>query len=218
MSDELVPEPKPDFIVTARVCQTNAEQFPDVLRLYVPPPAKVLDMTYGNGVFWKQVEGRYNVTKNDIDPARGTTHHDFARLPSAWRERYDCVVLDPPYLGVGGIETLKSSIDRGYKNRARAKADLAGIGAVRRIYTGGIIEAWRVLKRSGILVIKTMDQVESGQQNWLHVDLMEMCRILGFKNEDLFVYVNKNMPTMRHEYQLHARHNHSYWIVAKRSP
>ena len=207
-----------DKVLTARVCASNAEQFPDVMKQYVPPPAKVLDMTYGKGVFWRNIERGYSVTKNDIDPDRGTTHHDFTRLPSAWRERYDCVVLDPPYLGVGGIETLKSSIDRGYKNRARAKADLAGISAVRRLYAGGIIEAYRVLRRSGILVIKTMDQVESGQQNWLHVDLMEMCRILGFKNEDLFVYVNKSHPTFRHEHQLHARRNHSYWIVAKRRP
>ena len=209
-----------DFVLTARVCKSNAEQFPDILKLFVQPPAKVLDMTYGNGVFWRKVTGVYDVTKNDIDPSRGNTHHDFTDLPANWRERFDCVVLDPPYLGVGGIKTLKKSIDRGYKNRARAEADLAGISAVRRLYARGIIEAWRVLKRSGILVIKTMDQVESGQQNWLHVDLMEMCRILGFKNEDLLVFVNHpdNPPAMRHEHQLHARRNHSYWIVARRRP
>ena len=206
-------------VLTARVCKTNAEQFPDILAVHVPPPAKVLDATWGRGVFWRDVpKGAYKVTKNDIDPDRGDTHHDFTALPSRWRERFDCVVLDPPYLGVGGIETLQESIDRGYKNRARAKADLAGINAVRRLYAGGIIEAWRVLKRSGVLVIKTMDQVESGQQNWLHVDLMELCRILGFKNEDLLVFVNKSHPTFRHEHQLHARRNHSYWIVARRRP
>jgi tRNA G10 N-methylase Trm11 len=207
-----------EFVLTAKVCQTNAEQFPDILRLYVPPPAKVLDMTYGNGAFWKKVEGRYDVTKNDIDSDRGSTHHDFTALPAGWRERFGAVVLDPPYLGVGGIETLKASIDRSYKNKARARADLAGISAVRRLYAGGIIEAYRVLVRSGILIIKTMDQVESGQQNWLNVDLMEMCRILGFKNEDLFVYVLKHNPTMRHDHQLHARRNHSYWIVARKRP
>ena len=210
-----------DFIVTARVCQTNAEQFPDILRLYVPPPAKVLDMTYGNGVFWKQVEGKYNVTKNDIDPDRGTVHYDCTRLPASWRERYDCVVLDPPYLLVGGIKTLKESIDRGYQNKQRTGASgekSSYLGVVERLYGGGIIEAHRVLVRSGILIIKCMDQVYSGQQQWLSQNILDLCRIFAFRVEDMLVYVSKNMPTMRHEHQVHARHNHSYWIVAKRRP
>ena len=205
-------------ILTARVCRSNSEQFPDILAVYVPPPAKVLDMTYGNGVFWKEVKGAYKVTKNDLDPDRGNVHHDFTRLPANWGERFDLVVLDPPYLGVGGIETLKDSIDRGYKNRARAKALLAGISSVRRLYAGGIIEAWRVLKRSGVLVVKAMDQVESGQQNFLTHDVMDLCRILGFKVEDEFIMVNANTPTMRHDTQQHSRHNCSSWIVARRRP
>lgn len=207
-----------EIVVTARVCRSNAEQFPDILRLYVLESGKVLDMTYGNGTFWRDVNGKYKVTKNDIDPNRGTTHHDFTRLPDSWSERYDCVILDPPYLGVGGIKTLKISLDKLYKNRARAESSQAGLGAVRRLYAGGISEAWRVLKKSGVLIIKTMDQIESGQQNWLHVDVMELCRILGFKSEDLFVYVNANRPTMRHDKQVHARRNHSYWIVSRRRP
>lgn len=206
-------------VLTAKVCRSNAEQFPDILRLYVAPGSKVLDTTYGNGVFWKLVPpGDYKVTKNDLDQHRGTTHHDATHLPARWRERFDCAVVDFPYLGVGGVETLKDSIDKGYKNRARAARDQSGIGAVRRLYAQAICEAWRVLRRSGILILKVMDQVESGQQNFLSNDVMELCSILGFRVEDELIYVSKNTPTMRHEHQIHARRNHSSWVVARRRP
>lgn len=208
-------------ILTARVCRTNAEQFPDILTMYVPPPAKVLDMTYGNGVFWKEVKGAYKVTKNDLDPDRGTTHEDLTHLPASWGKRFDCVVLDPPYLLLGGIKTLKDSIDRGYKNKSRAGAEgekSSYIGVVERLYASGIIEAHRVLKRSGIIIVKCMDQVYSGQQQWLSQKICDLLSILGFRVEDMFVYVSANTPTMRHEYQKHARRNHSYWIVARRRP
>ena len=205
-----------EFVVTARVCQSNAEQFPDILRLYVPPPAKVLDMTYGNGVFWKQVEGKYNVTKNDIDPDRGDTHHDFTALPSRWRERFDCVILDPPFLLTGGWKTLKTSIDRGYQNRARSSRGISGAAKVMQMYAGAMIEAHRVLGNKGILVCKTMDQVESGKQQWMSMRLLTIGDLLGFDSVDWFIMVNANIPTMRHERQVHARRNHSHWLVFRK--
>ncbi len=223
-------------VLTAGVFASNSEQFPQILGLYVPPPARVLDMTYGNGVFWKKVPNvilgnypmgnadppyvlSYYVWDNDIDPERGSFSYDLTDLPEAWIETFDAVILDPPYLLIGGIQTLKDSIDRGYKNRESDKKSKSGkIGAVERLYGGGIIEAYRVLKRSGILIIKCMDQVRGGQQQWLTQDMMDLCRIFGFRNEDKFVFVNKNKPTMRHETQKHARHNESYWLVARRRP
>ena len=225
-------------VLTAGVFASNSEQFPQILGLYVPPPARVLDMTFGNGVFWKNVEGAvfagdamkeddkpydrtYYVYDNDIDSERGTFSEDLRDLPEGWTEIFDAVILDPPYLLLGGHESLKESIDKGYKNREREKASRkksGQIGAVERLYGGGIIQAWRVLKRSGILIIKCMDQVRGGQQQWLSHDIMDMCRIFGFRNEDQLVFVNKNKPTMRHDTQKHARHNHSYWLVAKKRP
>ena len=223
-------------ILTARLCSTNAEQFPDILRLYVPPPACVLDMTYGNGVFWRQVgnvefvnfetaaldnpasDGHYLLFANDLDKSKGYFHYDVVNLPERWEARFGAVVLDPPYLGVGGLETLKESIDRGYGTRARARRGLKGICAVRQLYAAGMMEAYRVLTRSGVLIVKTMDQVESGRQHLLSHDICDLGRILGFKFEDQFVYVNKNAPTMRHKTQKHARKNHSFWLVFRRRP
>jgi len=196
----------------------NSDVFPLVMELYGPKgPGFVLDMTYGKGVFWKKMENLpYDVVKNDLDPERGDFSFDFTRLPEEWAEWYDVVVLDPPYLGVGGIETLKESIDKNYNNKDRAKTSGAGVSAVRRLYAGGMLEAHRVLKKKGVLILKTMDQVESGQAQFLSHDLMELGRIIGFKIEDEFILMINGTPTMRHETQEHARKNHSCFVVMRK--
>jgi len=224
-------------ILTAKVGD-NSDQFPDVLALYVPPPALILDMTYGRGVFWRKVEQEfavhyiggdldrprtmheelYLVVANDIDSELSNTHYDFRSLPEEWADRFDAVVLDPPYLYQGGIETLKDSIDRGYKNKERSRSGIHGVALVHQLYAAGMSEAYRVLRRKGILIVKCMDQVMSGKQVWMGWEMQRLAETLGFVSEDLFVLVNKSTPTMRHKVQDHARRNHSYFLVFKRRP
>jgi len=223
-------------ILTAKVGD-NSDLFPDILALYMPPPALILDMTYGRGVFWKKVERdfdvlyisnnaeldrprtvheeQYAVVANDIDPQRGAFSYDFRELPEEWAGRFDAVVLDPPYQHVGGVESMKDSMDKRYKNKARGRRGYAGSKAVHQLYIEGMVEARRVLKSGGILATKTMDQVESGKQVWDHIILLNVAKALGFVDEDLFVLVSKMTPTMRHKYQLHARKNHSYFLVLR---
>lgn len=204
----------PDGPVLTAKKGTNADLFPDIMRLYVADGADVLDMTYGNGVFWRNIpDDRYNVTKNDIEDGRGSTHHDFRELPSSWNESYDAVILDPPYLYTGGFRTLRDSIDRGYRNRERARSGIHGVAAVHQMYAQAYIEAYRVLRKGGCLVVKCMDQVMSGKQTWMHLEMQRLAEILGFKNKDLFVMVMNGTPTMRHNIQKHARRNHSYFLV-----
>lgn len=204
----------PDGPVLTAKKGTNADLFPDIMRLYVADGADVLDMTYGRGVFWRNIpDDRYNVTKNDIEDGRGDTSHDFRALPAAWDESFDTVILDPPYLYTGGFATLRDSIDRGYRNRERARSGIHGVAAVHQMYAQAYIEAYRVLKRKGFLIVKCMDQVMSGKQTWMHTELFRLAEILGFKAKDLFVMVMNGTPTMRHNIQKHARRNHSYFLV-----
>jgi hypothetical protein len=192
----------------------NADLFPDILRLYVEDGGEVLDATYGRGVFWRSVpEDKYRVTKNDLYPGRGETHYDFQDLPEEWTGKFDCVVLDPPYLYTGGFRTLKDSIDRGYKNKERSESGIHGVPMVHQMYAMGMIEAYRVLKAGGVFIVKCMDQVMSGRQTWMHSEMFRLGEILGFKVVDLFVLMINGAPTMRHETQVHARRNHSYFLV-----
>jgi len=205
-------------ILTARV-GSNADLFPDILRLFVPKMSRVLDLTYGRGVFWKKVNKQdWILTENDIDPARGSVHYDFRSLPDAWEGQFDAVIFDPPYLYVGGFHTLKRSLDRGYRNKERAMAGIYGVAAVDQMYLDGMWQAHKVLRKRGILICKCMDQVMSGEQVWQHITYHDYGRMLGFKNVDLFVLVSPQTPTMRHppEQQQHARRNHSYFLVMRK--
>ena len=55
-----------DLIYTARV-GTNAEVFPLVLGLHVPPGSVVADVTYGHGIFWKNIPNeKFKLLASDI--------------------------------------------------------------------------------------------------------------------------------------------------------
>ena len=55
-----------DLVLSAHVGQ-NARVFADILRLHVPRGSKVADVTYGKGVFWKEVDSTlYTLLASDL--------------------------------------------------------------------------------------------------------------------------------------------------------
>jgi hypothetical protein len=142
----------------------NADLFPDILSLYIPEGSKVLDMTLGNGVFWKKVDiSKYDLITNDLNPELGDYSDDFRK--TRWDdEEFDAVIFDPPYLYVGGFKTLKGTLDLNYNNKSRAlDQGIYGVKAVDKMYRDGMVEAFRILKPKGIFVSKCMDQVKIGR-------------------------------------------------------
>lgn len=196
----------------------NSDIFPRVLQIYAKEGFKILDMTYGRGVFWKKVDReKYDCLFNDIDSELGDIHLDFRKMDGLNDESFNLAVLDPPYASRSG-SGIKCSIDRGYNNRKRMKElGIFGTEATMQYYKEGMIEAFRLLKSKGILVVKCMDEIMSGKQQLNHITLINIGIQLGFIVEDLFVLVQKNVPTMRHNYQLHARKNHSYYIIFRKN-
>ena len=191
---------KAETVLTC-VAGSNADLFPYVLSLYVSPGASVIDVTYGKGVFWKRVpDQKYNLTAADIQ--RGI---DFTALPYA-DEEFDAVVFDPPYMNGGS--GVKESLNDCYKN--------SGVGsyeAVYRLYIKGILEAHRVLKKKGVLIIKCQACVADHVQKPIHVHLISGLPPFGFRFEDEFILHASAKPIMRHTTQKHARKNHSYFLV-----
>jgi tRNA G10 N-methylase Trm11 len=213
-----------DYVVTAKVGH-NDEQFPDILKLYVPKGSTIADVTWGRGIFWKQVNDYdYRILRSDLNADSVDVRSDFQRLPYA-DSSLDGLVLDPPYLYTGGWKTLRGYFHEDnerwsgstYGNKERAEKGVSGVQAVDQMYFQGILEAHRCLKHKGILILKCMDQVMSGKQVWAHFTYNEFACAHGFRSEDLFVTVRKSLPLMRHkpEAQKHARKNHSYFLVLK---
>src|SRR5205807_5556557 len=90
--------------------------------------------------------------------------------------------------------------------------------AVLDLYFKGASEAYRILKAEGIYVIKCQDEVCANQQRLTHVEIVNELTALGFVVEDLFVILRKNRPGVsRMLRQVHARKNHSYFLVFRKA-
>ncbi len=205
-----------DVVVTAHV-SGNEDVFPKILDLHVPAGSIVADVTWGKGVFWKQVpEDRYVVHASDLQ-----TGVDCRALPYA-DASHDCIVLDPPYMeglfrrskshlaGAGSHAAFREHYSNGMETDQGPKYH----AAVTDLYFRAGREAYRVLRSRGILIVKCQDEVSANQQRLTHVEIINEYEKLGFYTKDLFVVVRTNRPGMsRVIKQEHARKNHSYFIV-----
>ena len=190
----------------------NDRVFPRILDIYVKPGSIVADVTYGKGVFWRNVaDGRYDLWASDIQDGV-----DCRVLPYGDGE-IDCVVLDPPYMHSPGGTAHRSHTpfedhyrNNGSGNRTNSKYH----EAVLDLYLDAGREAQRVLRERGVLIVKCQDEVCSNRQRFTHVEIMGAYEETGFVAEDLFVVVRNNRPGVsRAVKQVHARKNHSYFLV-----
>ncbi len=190
----------------------NSDIFPLVLDLYVPTGSVVADVTYGKGAFWKNVpKGDYKLLKSDL--AQGVDCRD---LPYQ-RNSIDCVVLDPPYMHTPGgtAHDGHQNFEHYYRNNGTGNnGNKKYHEAVLDLYFQAAQEASRVLRDGGILIVKCQDEVCAGKQRLTHVEIINEFARYGYMAEDCFVLMRKNRPGVsRILKQLHARKNHSFFLV-----
>ncbi len=201
----------------------NADVFSRILHLHVPKGATIADVTFGKGVFWKKVSTEdYKILRSDIQDGV-----DCRDLPY-WKHSLDCMVLDPPYMeglyrksnghlaGSGSHSAFRDHYSNGQTTEGGPKWH----AAVLDMYFKAGREAYRVLKPRGILIVKCQDEVSANTQRLTHVEIIVKYEELGFYAKDLFVVVRTNAPCItRLKKQVHARKNHSYFLVfVKGSP
>jgi hypothetical protein len=213
---------RPDGIATTDVVMSahvagNAEVFEQIADLHIPPGSIVADVTWGKGVFWQRIpKDRYVLRPSDIQ-----TGVDCRDLPYD-NESLDCLVLDPPYMeglfrrskdhlaGAGNYAAFRDHYSNGEETNGGPKYHAAVID----LYFRAGREAYRVLREGGIFIVKCQDEVSANQQRLTHVELIIEYQRLGFYAKDLFVVVRMNRPAIsRLLKQVHARKNHSYFIV-----
>lgn len=195
----------------------NADVFPQILALHVPKGAVVADVTWGKGVFWEKVpKGLYTVKATDL-----ATGVDCRALPYA-DGTLDCVVLDPPYMeGLlrKSVEHLAgqgshAAFRKHYSNGEAVESGPKWHEAVLDLYFRAGREAYRVLREAGVLIVKCQDEVCANVQRLTHVEIIQEYERLGYYTKDLFVVVRTNRPVVsRLKKQVHARKNHSYFLV-----
>jgi hypothetical protein len=186
----------------------NEDLIPVVLNIYAKDGDTIADVTYGKGNFWKKVDlVRYDFYPSDIK----TNGYDFKNLPYE-DNIFDIVAFDPPYMH-GSPAPINDEFDKTYLNNEKGGW---GYKYVYSLYLDGMKESWRILKQSGILLVKCQDQIESGKNYFDHIIIYDMAKEMGYIAEDLFILSRNQIPMMRHKYQLHARKNHSYlWVFRK---
>jgi hypothetical protein len=209
-------EPSNDLVLSAQV-GTNADLFPTILTLYFKPGARIADTTYGKGVFWRQVpRGVYRIIASDL--AHGVDARDLPFRDGA----LDGAVFDPPYMHAGGQNAHEDhqNFEHYYANNQReAPAAAEAHDAVLRLYFAAAQEAWRVLKPTGIYIVKCQDEVCANRQRLTHVEILNHLTSFGWLCEDLFVVVRSGRPGVsRMLKQLHGRKNHSYFLVLRKAP
>ena len=206
-----------DLVMSAHIAG-NSEIFPQILDLHIPDGAKIADVTYGTGVFWKNVDiSKYELLATDI--SMGV---DCRQLPYE-NESLDALVLDPPYME-GLLRNNKShkagstsySAFREYYSNGDESSDNGPKWhhAVTDLYYRAGTEGFRVLKNNGVMIVKCQDEVSANRQWLTHIEIVNYYEKLGFYTKDLFVIVRKNRASIsRLKQQKHARKNHSYFLV-----
>lgn len=203
--------PTNDLVLSAYM-ESNSSVFPRILDLYVAPGSKVADVTFGKGAFWRNIpEHRYHLLATDA-----LTGTDCRNLPYE-NGFVDCVVLDPPYMHSPGgtAHRTHGAFEQHYRNNGSGmQTESKYHEAVLELYVAAANEAHRVLRERGVLIVKCQDEVCSNRQRFTHVEIILSYQEMGFVAEDLFVVMRNNRPGVsRTKRQVHARKNHSYFLV-----
>lgn len=200
---------------------SNYDVFPDILDLYVDDGALIADVTFGKGVFWKNVPtDKYRIVRSDIQlRSQVNLMADCCHLPYA-ANGIDAIVFDPPYMHTPGgtAHVNHQSYEEYYKNNAPVfQASAKYHEAVLELYFAAAREAYRVLKHKGIYIVKCQDEVCANKQRLTHVEIINELEKYQFIVEDLFVLIRPGKPGVsRIKRQFHARKNHSYFIVFRK--
>ncbi len=210
-----------DVIMSAYI-EGNADVFPKILALHVPEGARIADVTYGSGVFWRNVD----LSKYELVPSDIATGIDCRALPYD-AGSFDALVLDPPYMegllrnnkdhkaGSGSFAAFREYYSNGDETHDGPKWH----AAVSDLYYKAGIEAYRVLKDNGVAIVKCQDEVSANKQWLTHVEIIAYYEKLGFYTKDLFVVIRSNKAGIsRLKKQNHARKNHSYFLVFIKVP
>ncbi|HVC96600.1 MAG TPA: hypothetical protein VND64_23140 [Pirellulales bacterium] len=176
-------------------------------------PQDILDATVNEGRFWRG--SRRRITGMDINPAcKPDILADNGDMPCG-DESFDVIVYDPPHIPNQGSDRSKDFNDRFgliVKSPAEKGYNLS------HTFPPFLKEAFRVLRKNGVLFCKIADYVHGHRFQWAHVEFINAAVKVGFTPCDCIVKIRKGPITdPRWKKAHHARRQHCYWIVLRKS-
>ncbi len=166
------------------------------------------DLTYGNGVFWKDLPRPFFCF--DIDESLdGVVHASSTNLP-VLDNSFKSVMFDPPFL----TYVRENRFGNGEMIMAKRFAGYWTYKELEDHYRNTIIESHRILNHKGILVFKCQDIIHNHKLHCTHMNVVNWSEGL-FRLKDLFILPAKHrLPSPnRVGTQRHARIFHSYFLV-----
>jgi hypothetical protein len=191
----------------------------DIAAVHFGKDPLVLDLTYGRGSFWRVYTPKRLVCADRLSlpgvqlVLDATKPLPFPEFPDSI---FDVVVIDPPYLrGVGtGRSQIHPKLNERYQNNAITSLPRSSAkGQWRRmmdVYFCMMQSASMVVKKGGLILVKGMDESE-------HWFIREALIPTNLRLISIHVVTTTSQPMMRHTFQLHARKNHSYFLILKRT-
>jgi len=179
--------------------------------LHLEHPFFDCDLTYGNGSFWKKMEEPLFCC--DIQPLKDHVEKQDSGALTFDDNSFNSLIFDPPFM---------TYVKQGRSHKDGKVAMTARFGGYWRYdeliehYTKTIEEAYRVLKKKGVLVVKCQDIIHNHKIHCTHQKTINIAEENGFRLLDLFVLPAKSrMPSPQKGKQRHARVFHSYFLVFK---
>lgn len=205
----------PEVVESVVRCQGNGPLIAAAAQLWIKPTDLVLDVTYGNGMFWTHYR-----------PHRLVTHDlaldgiDFRQLPEA-DATVDVVIFDPPYIPQGGRETstlredslITAGSNGGFLDRYGLRYGPKSVRELQQLVAEGMKEANRVLKPTGRLFVKCMDYISGGQYRTGRHHVVTTALDLGLTQVDEFIHHSGLGPQPVRAVQEHSRRAHSILCV-----
>lgn len=115
---------------------TFAKVLFSVIRQLKPPPARILDLTYGEGYHTRLLKNvvlssgeKYELITNDVSEDSPAQFHFDLRFPPDWvrRRKFDLIYVDPPYADDFYIRSKGSQISKNKETYRRGFSDLYSI-------------------------------------------------------------------------------------------
>jgi len=198
---------------TIRSCYNSQDDILNAIKELHCPEGFEADITYGNGVFWKNIDKPKLCF--DICPTEDWIKQGDSTNIKLSDNSLNSIVFDPPFLTY-----IKNGKD--YKDGAMIMSKRFGgyysYNDLTEHYLDSLTEIRRVLKNHGKLIFKCQDIIHNHKMHCTHSMVIKMGELLGLRLVDLFILVaNHRMPMpqekMSNFKQKHARIYHSYFLV-----
>ena len=124
-------------------------------------------------------------------------------------EKFNSIILDPPFMF-----EIRNRKNENYG--VNTHGILKGFSKLKELYQSILKEAYRLLKKGGVLIFKCQDYTDS-KTTMTHIFVHDWAVMAGFHPKDLAILVKPNKIYNSHLRQRHLRKIHTYfWVFTKK--